>query len=71
MGHGIILTFTALWADSVQDKLIICSSYFSQNIGFDILCELGMKCQNLFYGEYILKCLLKFLPSTLSTMLQE
>ena len=35
------LTFTALWANLSDDKLTIFLFYFSQNIGFDILCRLS------------------------------
>ena len=70
-----ILTFTALWANSADNKLIIFFLIFLEN-RFDISCKLSpketicMKCQSLFSGEIkknILECdLLKFLPSMLS-----
>ena len=35
------LTFTTLWADSADDKVIIF--FFPQKIGFDISCKLSPK----------------------------
>ena len=68
------LTFTTLWANSADDKLMIFFLFF-QKIGFVISCKLSsketicMKCQSLFYGtnkKNISKfCLQKFLPSVL------
>ena len=34
------LTFTIVWADSADDKLMIFFSYFSQKLDFDISCQL-------------------------------
>ena len=49
------LTYSTLWANSADDKLII-SSDFSQETGFDISCKLShMKCQNLFSGKKVRK----------------
>ena len=48
-----LLTFTMLWADSADDKLIIFFSYFSYELGSDTSCKLSpreticMKCQIL------------------------
>ena len=53
MGPWLTLTFTTLWADSADDKLMTFS-YFSQKTGFDIAYKLSpmetiyVKCQNLF-----------------------
>ena len=38
------LTFTALWANSADDKLVIFSFFFfSHKIGFDFLCKFSPK----------------------------
>ena len=48
-----LLTFTALWANSADDKFVI----FFQKVGLDISCKLSqmetfcMKCQILFSGK--------------------
>ena len=73
-----VLTFTTLWANSADNKLMIFS-YFSQKTVFIISCKMSpmettdMKCQNLFSGknkETVLKShLLKFLPRVLSKYL--
>ena len=62
------LIFTALWANSADDKLIFFI-YFSLKTGFDISCKLSlmetmcMKCQNSFSGKnkknISIHCLLK------------
>ena len=51
------LTFTTLWVNSADDKLVIFFLIFSQKKGFDISCKLSsveticMKCQILFSGK--------------------
>ena len=70
-----VLTFTTIWANSADNKLVIFS-YFSQKTRSDISCKLSpleiicMKCQNLFWRKLrknISLChLLKSLPSVLS-----
>ena len=53
--HGI-LTFTGLWANAADDKLVIFF-LFSRKTGFDISCKLSpmeticLKCQIKFSGE--------------------
>ena len=52
------LSFTNLWANSADDKLMTFFSFFSQKIGFDISCKLSpicMKCQILYSGKKIRK----------------
>ena len=49
-----MLTFNILWANSADDKLMICFLYFSQNIGFDLSCKsstICMKRQSLIFFE--------------------
>ena len=51
------LTFTTLWANSADDKLIIFLSYFSQKTGFDSSRKLSPK-ETIFAGKvkpYFLK----------------
>ena len=35
------LTFTTVWANSADDKLIVFFSSFSQKMGFDISCSIS------------------------------
>ena len=54
--QGLALTFTTLWANAADNKLIIVS-LFSRKIGFDFSCKLSpketicMKCQTHFLGK--------------------
>ena len=53
----IKLTFTTLWANWVEDKLVIVFRSFSQKAGYDISCELSLleklctDCQILLSGK--------------------
>ena len=50
--YQFLLTFTTLWANSADDKMVVYS-YFSEETGFDILCKLSPMetiCMDLCYG---------------------
>ena len=67
---GTDLTFTILWANSADDKLIFLS-YFSPKSGFDISCKLSpfeIICMKCLWGKIreIFQCRLqKILPRVL------
>ena len=72
MDHLYILTFTTLWADSADDKLMLFFSNFHHKIGFDMLCKssakvtICMKCQTLLMEKIFQNASAEFFHSMLS-----